>query len=703
MYSKDELSAKSVVQLKDIAKEIGAKIKSGDNKETIIYTILDAQAEGPTDDAAPKRKRTRIASKKEDRVYSVNGTDGENFDVMKNQATGPVDASQDAAPQGAAATADPLAAFPKHRGRKSKAELEAIAAAKAAAIKMQQAAQQQEESENEGNLFDAESNSETEQNAQTDDELNVQTDDEQAAQASAEQPAQAESDQAAVAESEEHFIPEAQFATGESSDNSESNNELMAMLQAKLNSHNDKPADHEEKAEAKETVKKANNAAGAAAATTPDGVWSGDPGDGTDFITVVDIPIEDQAATPTYDIFDRPTTPVASGNTPAAAPQTANREPEYDFSNIISANGVLEVLSDGYGFLRSSDFNYLSSPDDIYVATNFVKRYGLKTGDVVQCHVRPPHEGEKYFPLTSIDKINGRDPSEVRDRVPFEHLTPLFPNEKFDLCGDRRTTNLSTRVVDLFSPIGKGQRALIVAQPKTGKTILMKDIANAIAANHPEAYLMMLLIDERPEEVTDMARTVNAEVIASTFDEPAERHVKIAGIVLEKAKRMVECGHDVVIFLDSITRLARAYNTVAPASGKVLTGGVDANALQKPKRFFGAARNIEGGGSLTIIATALIDTGSKMDEVIFEEFKGTGNMELQLDRSLSNKRIFPAVNLISSSTRRDDLLQDKTTLDRMWILRKYLSDMNAIEAMSTIHKNMQHTRNNDEFLLSMNS
>ena len=701
MYSKDELSAKSVVQLKDIAKEIGAKIKSGDNKETIIYTILDAQAEGPTDDAAPKRKRTRITSKKEDRVYSVNGTDGENFDVMKNQATGPAEASQDAAPQGAAA--DPLAAFPKHRGRKSKAELEAIAAAKAAAIKMQQAAQQQEESENEGNLFDAESNSETEQNAQTDDEQEAQINEEQEAQASAEQPAQAESDQAAVAESEEHFIPEAQFATGESSDNSESNNELMAMLQAKLNSHNDKPADHEEKAEAKETVKKANNAAGAAAATTPDGVWSGDPGDGTDFITVVDIPIEDQAATPTYDIFDRPTTPVASGNTPAAAPQTANREPEYDFSNIISANGVLEVLSDGYGFLRSSDFNYLSSPDDIYVATNFVKRYGLKTGDVVQCHVRPPHEGEKYFPLTSIDKINGRDPSEVRDRVPFEHLTPLFPNEKFDLCGDRRTTNLSTRVVDLFSPIGKGQRALIVAQPKTGKTILMKDIANAIAANHPEAYLMMLLIDERPEEVTDMARTVNAEVIASTFDEPAERHVKIAGIVLEKAKRMVECGHDVVIFLDSITRLARAYNTVAPASGKVLTGGVDANALQKPKRFFGAARNIEGGGSLTIIATALIDTGSKMDEVIFEEFKGTGNMELQLDRSLSNKRIFPAVNLVASSTRRDDLLQDKKTLDRMWILRKFISDMNPIEAMNTIHKSMQTTRNNEEFLISMNS
>ena len=703
MYSKDELSAKSVIQLKDIAKEIGAKIKSGDNKETIIYTILDAQAEGPTDDAAPKRKRTRIASKKEDRVYSVNGTDGENFDVMKNQATGPADASQDAAPQEVPAAVDPLAAFPKHRGRKSKAELEAIAAAKAAAIKMQQATQQQQESENEGYIFDAGNNSETEQNTQTDAEQNAQTDAEQDAQTSAEQDAQAESDQAAAPESEEHFIPEAQFAVGEASDNSESNNELMAMLQAKLNTHNDKPADHEEKAAAKETGKKANNAGDAAAETTPDGVWSGDPGDGTDFITVVDIPIEDQAATPTYDIFDRPTTPVASGNTPAAAPQTSGREPEYDFSNIISANGVLEVLSDGYGFLRSSDFNYLSSPDDIYVATNFVKRYGLKTGDVVQCHVRPPHEGEKYFPLTSIDKINGRDPSEVRDRVPFEHLTPLFPNEKFDLCGDRRTTNLSTRVVDLFSPIGKGQRALIVAQPKTGKTILMKDIANAIAANHPEAYLMMLLIDERPEEVTDMARTVNAEVIASTFDEPAERHVKIAGIVLEKAKRMVECGHDVVIFLDSITRLARAYNTVAPASGKVLTGGVDANALQKPKRFFGAARNIEGGGSLTIIATALIDTGSKMDEVIFEEVKGTGNMELQLDRSLSNKRIFPAVNLVASSTRRDDLLQDKKTLDRMWILRKFISDMNPIEAMNTIHKSMQTTRNNEEFLISMNS
>ena len=688
MYSKDELSAKSVVQLKDLAKEIGIKIKSGDNKETIIYTILDALAEASADGAAQKRKRTRIASKKEDRVYSVHGIEGENFDVMKNQVNGPAatdTTTEGETSQATPAIADPLAAFPKHRGRKSKAELEAIAAAKAAAIKMQQEAMKAEENTAEQPTENAETP--TEQATVSEEEAMA------TALANNEQP----TEEAPVSDNQEAEIPEAQFtADGSGNDNSE----LIAMLQAKMNAHNE----NNTPAEPKESNTPKHNPEPAAAETTPDGVWAGDPGDGTDFITVVDLPIEDQAAMPTYDIFDRPMTPAATAApAPAPAPKEVSQEPEYDFTDIISANGVLEVLSDGYGFLRSSDFNYLSSPDDIYVATNFVKRYGLKTGDVIQCHVRPPHEGEKYFPLTSIDKINGRDPSDIRDRVPFEHLTPLFPNEKFELCGDRRTTNLSTRVVDLFSPIGKGQRALIVAQPKTGKTILMKDIANAIAANHPEAYLMMLLIDERPEEVTDMARTVNAEVIASTFDEPAERHVKIAGIVLEKAKRMVECGHDVVIFLDSITRLARAYNTVAPASGKVLTGGVDANALQKPKRFFGAARNIEGGGSLTIIATALIDTGSKMDEVIFEEFKGTGNMELQLDRSLSNKRIFPAVNLVASSTRRDDLLQDKTTLDRMWILRKFISDMNPIEAMNTIHNSMQHTRNNEEFLISMNS
>ena len=378
-------------------------------------------------------------------------------------------------------------------------------------------------------------------------------------------------------------------------------------------------------------------------------------------------------------------------------------ERQYDFDGILSGVGVLEIMPDGYGFLRSSDYNYLSSPDDIYVSQSQIKLFGLKTGDVVEGPIRPAKEGEKYFPLVKVTKINGLDPVLVRDRVPFDHLTPLFPDEKFKLCTGNPNDNLSARVVDLFSPIGKGQRALIVAQPKTGKTILMKDIANAIAANHPEAYMIMLLIDERPEEVTDMARSVKAEVIASTFDEPAERHVKIAGIVLEKAKRMVECGHDVVIFLDSITRLARAYNTVSPASGKVLSGGVDANALHKPKRFFGAARNIEGGGSLTIIATALIDTGSKMDEVIFEEFKGTGNMELQLDRNLSNKRIFPAVNLIASSTRRDDLLLDESTLNRMWVLRKYLSDMNPIEAMDFVKNHLDNTKNNDEFLMSMNS
>lgn len=732
MYSKEELQAKSVVQLKDIAKELGVKVKKSDNKETIVYAILDAQAEQPAPEAAPKRKRTRIATKKEDRVYSVHGNEGENFDVQKNQVLGPN--SGETAPQAMSETAPApaveeeiqfspaeqslqsaaqkqtlnqsgedieaqvLANFPKHRGRRSKAELEAIAEARAAAIRKHQAVK-------------AELEAQMAKDAQ-------ETANQQAA-TEAEQQEEATADNQQTAP-EQVAVPEEQFSAG----NAESANisgDLQAMLQAKMNAQNaaaapaaaPAPAEEaKEKATEKTATDKKQESApihyteGMKVELDADGTWKGDPGDGTDFILVVDIPIEDQAAIPTVDIFDRPTTPQTSHqHTPAAAPAAKNKQeaPAYDFSNLVKSNGVLEVISEGYGFLRSSDYNYLSSPDDVYVASSFVKKFGLKTGDVIECKVRPPHEGEKYFPLTSIIKINGRDPSEVRDRVPFEHLTPLFPDEKFNLCGDRRTTNLSTRIVDLFSPIGKGQRALIVAQPKTGKTILMKDIANAIAANHPEAYLMMLLIDERPEEVTDMARTVNAEVIASTFDEPAERHVKIAGIVLEKAKRMVECGHDVVIFLDSITRLARAYNTTAPASGKVLTGGVDANALQKPKRFFGAARNIEGGGSLTIIATALIDTGSKMDEVIFEEFKGTGNMELQLDRSLSNKRIFPAVNLISSSTRRDDLLQDKTTLDRMWILRKYLSDMNSIEAMSTIHKNMQHTRNNDEFLLSMNS
>lgn len=730
MYSKDELTSRNVATLKDIAKQIGAKIKSSDNKETIIYAILDAQAE--TAPQPVKRKRARIA-KTEDKVYTVKGKDGENFDVMKNQATGPSaheepklfnesDITQEGtqpvsepansntepqenkntevSDQSTNSLEEPVIDFPKHRGRKSKAELEAIAIAKAAALKKQHEAKLATH-----DTINTEMNSSENENAQKELTANALSAENKVSESNTgmDNTEESKNEGNTVAENDsttsdsslsgtDNLIPEQVF--DHSKETNGQNNELFAQLQAKMNAQNE-----EEVYQQNATVQTPNNGYVQ--------VWENDPGDGTDFIPVVDLPIEDQSALPSFDIFDRPMNSAAANQQNQTvlsdAQEEQEQEPLYDFSDIITSNGVLEVMPDGYGFLRSSDYNYLSSPDDVYVASNFIKRYGLKTGDVVLCKVRPPHEGEKYFPLTSVVKINGREPSEIRDRVPFEHLTPLFPNEKFSLCGNRSTTNLSTRIVDLFSPIGKGQRALIVAQPKTGKTILMKDIANAIAANHPEAYLMMLLIDERPEEVTDMARTVNAEVIASTFDEPAERHVKIAGIVLEKAKRMVECGHDVVIFLDSITRLARAYNTVAPASGKVLTGGVDANALQKPKRFFGAARNIEGGGSLTIIATALIDTGSKMDEVIFEEFKGTGNMELQLDRSLSNKRIFPAVNLVASSTRRDDLLQDKITLDRMWILRKYISDMNPIEAMNTIHNSMQHTRNNDEFLLSMNS
>ena len=377
------------------------------------------------------------------------------------------------------------------------------------------------------------------------------------------------------------------------------------------------------------------------------------------------------------------------------------KEPDFEFDGIIESEGVLEIMQDGYGFLRSSDYNYLSSPDDIYVSESQIKLFGLKTGDTVHGTVRPPKDGEKYFPLIKVNKINGLNPEVVRDRVSFEHLTPLFPEEKFNISSKEST--ISTRIIDLFSPIGKGQRGMIVSQPKTGKTMLLKDVANAIAANHPEVFQIILLIDERPEEVTDMQRNVKGEVVASTFDEPADRHVRVANIVLEKAKRLVECGHDVVILLDSITRLARAYNTVQPASGKILSGGVDANALHKPKRFFGAARNIENGGSLSIISTALTETGSKMDEVIFEEFKGTGNMELQLDRRISNRRIFPAIDLVSSSTRRDDLLLDENTIQRMWIMRKYLADMNPVEAMEFINDRFKKTKNNEEFLISMNS
>ena len=655
MYTKEELESMDIPQLVGIADQLGIKVSPDDQLETVVYAILDRAAENSaTADEAPKRKRTRIAKKDTSRVYTVNGEEGENLDTKANRtrkktetpslfADAPVEApvSEPAAPA--------AEEKPKKRGRKSKAEKEA----------------------------------------------------EEAAARAAEEAAAAEA--AAKTEADNFVVPEAaEFAVG-ASDEDEVMPNAIEQLREKMAANKaiaPEPEQEESEQEPAENFS-TDELDPLTDEVDENGVWMGDPGDGTDFITIVDIPIEDQAAIPTLDIFDRPMMPqvneAPAANRPAAAPQ-----PRYDFADLIDANGVLEMLSDGYGFLRSSDYNYLSSPDDVYVSPQQIKKYGLKTGDVVDCKVRPPHEGEKFFAMTDVISINGRDPGEVRNRVAFEHLTPLFPEEKFTLCGDRSTINPSVRIVDLFSPIGKGQRALIVAQPKTGKTVLMKDIANAIAANHPEAYIMMLLIDERPEEVTDMARTVNAEVIASTFDEPADRHVKIAGIVLEKAKRMVECGHDVVIFLDSITRLARAYNTVAPTSGKILTGGVDSNALQKPKRFFGAARNIEGGGSLTIIATALVDTGSKMDEVIFEEFKGTGNSEIQLNRSLSNKRIFPAIDLVLSSTRRDDLLLDDTTLNRMWIIRKFIADMNPIEAMSTIRDRLVTTRSNEEFLMSMN-
>ena len=640
------------------------KIHFMENNEELL-------AEGAS--VEPQKKRTRITKKEvSDHVYSVTGDKGENLDQPKKKRTRKTKAEKEAEAAAAAAveevaeetavaaepeqvketqdvqdaqetvekteeTVEAEAPVKRKRGRKSKEDIMAAAAAAAAALAMKSQDAQSEE-------FAEERPSVPEQQT-----INFEE----------------EAPEGAL----DGAVPEEMYQKQEGGDEETTN--LLEQLQNKVNTSH------------------------------AEGVWEGDPNDGTDFIIVEDIPVEDNGAIPYYDMFDNPQ--VANDDVIGDVEEDTEEDSAVDFNDIITANGLLEIMPDGYGFLRSSDYNYLSSPDDVHLNVQQIKQYSLKTGDVVECKVRPPHSGEKYFTMSSITKVNGRNPLDVRDRISFENLTPLFPDEKFDLCGDPGTTNLSTRIVDLFSPIGKGQRSLIVAQPKTGKTMLMKDIANAIAANHPEAYIMMLLIDERPEEVTDMARTVNAEVIASTFDEPADRHVKIAGLVLEKAKRLVECGHDVVIFLDSITRLARAYNTVAPASGKVLTGGMDANALQKPKRFFGAARNIEGGGSLTIIATALTDTGSKMDEVIFEEFKGTGNSELQLDRQLANKRIFPAVNLIQSSTRRDDLLLDNFTSEKMWILRKMISDMNAQEAMSTITGVMKHSSNHKEFLMGMNA
>lgn len=643
-YNKEQLTGKSVEELKSIADDLGLESTGGLDQMGLIYRILDEQAASASSKAekSGNRKRSRISVKNVDRVYTANQMKAKKVDkqmkVAKDESLfadlteeersmlAPVEMSAPVEVQSEQADVQPVeVAAEEPKAAKKAAKPKAEAKDKDAAAEAKSAEKKKR----------SRKSTKAEDSAGGDE----------------------------IKTAFEDVVPEATFVA--------ENN----------------PA--EQKPEVKTIVKKSEAVAN----------------ENADFIIIEDIPsIEDASDEGPMGFFENVEKEEQKVEAVVAEPVKEQvsepQEKAYDFSDLITVSGVFEMI-DHYGFLRSSDYNYLASPDDIYVNPSQVKHFGLKTGDVVEGTIRPPKEGEKFFPLMKINRINGCDPSVARDRIAFEHLTPLFPDEKFNLCTGVNDSK-SSRIVDLFSPIGKGQRALIVAQPKTGKTLLMKDIANSISKNHPEAYLMMLLIDERPEEVTDMARTVNAEVIASTFDAPAENHVKIAGLVLEKAKRMVECGHDVVIFLDSITRLARAYNTVSPASGKVLSGGVDANALHKPKRFFGAARNIEGGGSLTIIATALIDTGSKMDEVIFEEFKGTGNMELQLDRSLANKRVFPAVNITASSTRRDDLLQDQTTLNRMWILRKHLADMNALEAMDVVMNHLDKTKNNDEFLLSMN-
>ena len=670
MYSKDELVSKSISELEDIANTLGINSSKNSTQEELVYAILDQQAivEGSKNPLGGKRKRTRILKKDTDRVYSVHGKEGENYDVKKNKIQQPsektlfsdvttansnnansnittpeiVEDNQtkesmstentkeeflDNTPQDlstntnnidVAALKAELAAMPKHRGPKTKREREILALLEEAHKNMPNSIESVDDSID---------------NIEKDDNAIVPT----AEAEQNEEVAAAETKDSAQLAQAESFVPEEQYVPT----NSDDNKELIEQLQTKMASRQNTNNEPEEFTQ--ENI---------------DGVWSGDPADGTDFIIMVDLPIEDQGVTPNYDMFDNPTISPPTPSQPQYQPQYQQPEEpqqkEYDFADIIKANGVLEIMPDGYGFLRSSDYNYLSSPDDVYVSTQQVKKYGLKTGDVVECSVRPPHDGEKYFPLTSINTINGRTPSEIRDRIPFEHLTPLFPDEKFNLCGDQQTTNLSTRIVDLFSPIGKGQRALIVAQPKTGKTILMKSIANAIAANHPEAYLMMLLIDERPEEVTDIKEAIvgpNVEVIYSTFDELPERHNRVSEMVIERAKRLVEHKKDVTIFIDSITRLARAYNLTVPPSGRTLSGGLDPAALHMPKRFFGAARNMREGGSLTVLATALVDTGSKMDDVVYEEFKGTGNMELVLDRKLSEKRVFPAINIAKSSTR----------------------------------------------------
>ncbi len=663
MYTKNQLNEKEMPELQKIAEELGIADGGSQDKNELIFKILDEQAMAyATSKGAekPVHKRSRISLKNVDRVYTANQMEAQKIDKpMKVVREDPIFSdSEDIDKMMMSLDAPSLfkSSFEDNETEKEEAPKEEEQAPKKRGRKpgtKNKKTLEREAAEEKARMENAEK-----EEAENTENIGVNT----------------------------ANLPEGTTEAQEPENKDENTEEQTSMVPEEVfaNQINEHP---------KELL-------------TNKAPLGGDVfDDGSDFIILEDIPNEEIAGSSSLSLFnktdDRSADEDEDMQMNMLQQDRFQKEKAYDFSDILTGSGVLEIM-DGYGFLRSSDYNYMPSPDDIYVSQSQVKHFGLKTGDVVEGTIRPPKEGEKFFPLVKVNKINGCDPSIVRDRVPFEYLTPLFPDEKFTLCKGIND-NMSARVVDLFSPIGKGQRALIVAQPKTGKTILMKDIANAIATNHPEAYLIMLLIDERPEEVTDMARTVNAEVIASTFDAPAENHVKIAGIVLEKAKRMVECGHDVVIFLDSITRLARAYNTVSPASGKVLSGGVDANALHKPKRFFGAARNIEGGGSLTIIATALIDTGSKMDEVIFEEFKGTGNMELQLDRSLANKRVFPAVNINASSTRRDDLLQDQLTLNRMWVLRKHIADMTPMEAMTLVKDRLDKTKNNEEFLLTMNS
>ena len=658
MYHIEQLRGKELNELQSIAGELGINGVKSLEKDTLIYRILDGQALQRSQSGTPavvkeenrmnrrNHRRNRIQPEAASKVYTATGDKAVKLDKneLKKQDESVKPTQEVVVDEVAPAVATPVAVeetpsvTPKKRGRKPKAKPEAEKEVAAPEAEASVVANSQEMAPAEENVAPAQKKRGRKPKAKVQAENSVEVKSEDNNETQTE-----EKIEATPSQIQEDFIPIEDLPNDKE--------ELPTELIEKIEKRN-------EAAQQQQQQNFRNN------------------GRRQRF---------ERARQEAQESVEQPAAPVA-----------------YDFADVLRVEGVLETMPDNYGFLRSSDYNYLASPDDVYVSQSQIRMYGLKTGDVVEGIIRPASAGEKYFPLVKVNKINGLSPELVRDRVSFDNLTPLFPEEKFTLCSGSYD-NMSARVVDMFSPIGKGQRGLIVAQPKTGKTMLLKDIANAIAANHPEAYMIMLLIDERPEEVTDMARSVNAEVIASTFDEPAERHVKIAGIVLERAKRMVECGHDVVIFLDSITRLARAYNTVSPASGKVLSGGVDANALHKPKRFFGAARNIENGGSLTIIATALIDTGSKMDEVIFEEFKGTGNMELQLDRTLSNKRIFPAVNIIASSTRRDDLLHDKQTLDRMWILRKYLADMTSLEAMEFVKDRLEKTKDNEEFLLSMNS